>query len=254
MKYLPSLLLVTLIVLTFDIEIPTATLQARTIDERQAEGFVAFVVNENKTEQTDNVVACTCKGEKFITHGDGHRTPCPCENCTCSKPTGSDVVTEEQWEPPVVETSDEPVVETEEPVVIETDKSMEIAVQEPKEVEVYEESDEEIAREYKHPVYSKYYIIKWTAPWCVHCKEWDVKNREKLTSFGINVTDLDIDKNRELYLKYNVKYIPSVWITRRSDLITYKKFTNASAETLIDAIDKLDKELEEKENGKNDPG
>jgi hypothetical protein len=28
-----------------------------------------------------------CKGTGFITHGDGHRTPCPCPpNCVCKKP------------------------------------------------------------------------------------------------------------------------------------------------------------------------
>lgn len=32
---------------------------------------------------------CPCKGSKYITHGDGHRTPCPCgDNCQCSKPQG----------------------------------------------------------------------------------------------------------------------------------------------------------------------
>lgn len=28
---------------------------------------------------------CDCNGSKFIVHGDGHRTACPCENCTCVK-------------------------------------------------------------------------------------------------------------------------------------------------------------------------
>ena len=28
-----------------------------------------------------------CKGTGFITHGDGHKTPCPCPpNCPCKKP------------------------------------------------------------------------------------------------------------------------------------------------------------------------
>lgn len=31
---------------------------------------------------------CTqCKGTGYITHGDGHRTPCPCPpTCVCKKP------------------------------------------------------------------------------------------------------------------------------------------------------------------------
>jgi hypothetical protein len=30
---------------------------------------------------------CDCNGSKTITHGDGHKTKCPCENCICQKIT-----------------------------------------------------------------------------------------------------------------------------------------------------------------------
>jgi hypothetical protein len=34
---------------------------------------------------------CTdCGGKGYITHGDGHRTPCPCPaSCKCKAPTGA---------------------------------------------------------------------------------------------------------------------------------------------------------------------
>lgn len=39
-----------------------------------------------KIPHPDHIVnECDCNGSKFIIHGDGHKTPCPCENCTCVK-------------------------------------------------------------------------------------------------------------------------------------------------------------------------
>ena len=34
-------------------------------------------------EDEDTPVECTCNGTGYITHGDGHKTPCPCDNCQC---------------------------------------------------------------------------------------------------------------------------------------------------------------------------
>jgi thioredoxin 1 len=65
----------------------------RTIDEKESEGYVAFIVNSESGEDSvqpdkpDDGNACACNGTKQLTHGDGHKTPCPCDNCKCKKIT-----------------------------------------------------------------------------------------------------------------------------------------------------------------------
>ena len=53
-------------------------------DKAEAEGYVAFVANSVKKKDNNNEVGpdpdvnkCACKGTGSITHGDGHKTPCP---------------------------------------------------------------------------------------------------------------------------------------------------------------------------------
>lgn len=70
----------------------TPEVQARKIDIKEAEGFVAFIMN-SEVSTSNNVNECNCNGTKELTHGDGHKTPCPCDNCTC------EVSTTEQAEP-----------------------------------------------------------------------------------------------------------------------------------------------------------
>lgn len=45
----------------------------------------AYVVNTTKDSELDTDKCCgACKGTGFITHGDGHKTPCPCPpDCIC---------------------------------------------------------------------------------------------------------------------------------------------------------------------------
>jgi len=50
---------------------------------------LALVIMSGSTDSDLDIEECPCKGTKYITHGDGHRTPCPCgDNCKCSKPQG----------------------------------------------------------------------------------------------------------------------------------------------------------------------
>lgn len=44
------------------------------------------------TPDNHTVKDCECKGTGFITHGDGHKTVCPCEKCGCNKKKGESVV------------------------------------------------------------------------------------------------------------------------------------------------------------------
>jgi hypothetical protein len=57
-------------------------------DHVKNEGYVAFIVNGYEPAKPDNGGnACDCNGEGTITHGDGHKTPCPCigsgSECEC---------------------------------------------------------------------------------------------------------------------------------------------------------------------------
>lgn len=39
--------------------------------------------NKKDDEPSPEPAECTCDGTGYITHGDGHKTPCPCDNCKC---------------------------------------------------------------------------------------------------------------------------------------------------------------------------
>jgi hypothetical protein len=48
----------------------------------------AYVVNTYKESDATDECCGACKGTGFITHGDGHKTPCPCPpDCICKAVT-----------------------------------------------------------------------------------------------------------------------------------------------------------------------
>lgn len=50
-------------------------------DHLSNEGYIAYVVNSWEPEsEKPAVTECECKGTGTITHGDGHKTPCPYVN------------------------------------------------------------------------------------------------------------------------------------------------------------------------------
>lgn len=61
------------------------------VDPYRNEGRVAFVVNESEPsplKKNEDKVECECGGTGVLTHGDGHKTPCPCKGtgeCKCGK-------------------------------------------------------------------------------------------------------------------------------------------------------------------------
>lgn len=78
MKYL---LVIVLLLLTF---VSSGEGKEIDVDMCMAEGYVAFVVNEGEKTTPDDGEdsdACRCNGTGWVTHGDGHRTPCPAEDC-----------------------------------------------------------------------------------------------------------------------------------------------------------------------------
>lgn len=66
----------------FDFDVQTHR-KTMAIDNALNEGYVAFIVNESQSiNPDDDESAEECDGSGFITHGDGHRTPCPgCRAC-----------------------------------------------------------------------------------------------------------------------------------------------------------------------------
>ena len=77
--YIIILVVVLLFATTF-IPIGVSVANGFNFDRGRAEGFVAFIVN-SFVEQEESEIQ-KCDGSGFITHGDGHKTPCPgCENC-----------------------------------------------------------------------------------------------------------------------------------------------------------------------------
>lgn len=98
-------------------------------DSAANEGYVAFIIQGYQPAKPDgdgNV--CDCKGTGTITHGDGHKTPCPCigsgDGCTC-KPLQSIEEWEEDIEEPLELIIPEPEIVEEEiewdtkPVIID---------------------------------------------------------------------------------------------------------------------------------------
>jgi hypothetical protein len=49
-------------------------------DHLSNEGYIAYVVNSYEDKQVAPKTECECKGTGTITHGDGHKTPCPYVN------------------------------------------------------------------------------------------------------------------------------------------------------------------------------
>lgn len=67
------------------------TTEAASIRVQIATELAMAIMQDVQVVTPDNpdVNKCPCKGTKYITHGDGHRTPCPCgPNCKCKKPQG----------------------------------------------------------------------------------------------------------------------------------------------------------------------
>ena len=57
--------------------------QISALYDKWFELIVKPVDNDTKPDN-HNKKDCDCKGTGFITHGDGHRTKCPCDKCGCN--------------------------------------------------------------------------------------------------------------------------------------------------------------------------
>lgn len=59
-----------------------------------------------KPPQPDDI-KCQCDGSGYITHGDGHKTKCPCENCKCSLKSNMPLQNEnKQIQQPIIQSNE----------------------------------------------------------------------------------------------------------------------------------------------------
>lgn len=99
MKNIPGILLLIIVLSLFDWSSGNADTPIVDINEREAIGLVAFIVNSNESDNSDNTISCECNGTEVLTHGDGNETPCPCTHngvCNCKKSGQSSVSVESE--------------------------------------------------------------------------------------------------------------------------------------------------------------
>jgi len=92
------IILLVFIITLFDFS-GSRTSKVMDFDKVQNEGYIAFIVNEYSEDTSpDDDEAQECDGSGFITHGDGHKTPCPgCKNCEKGEnPSTADIVLDEE--------------------------------------------------------------------------------------------------------------------------------------------------------------
>ena len=162
-------------------------------DRARAEGFVAFIVNSYSTVEEEETVEM-CDGSGFITHGDGHKTPCPgCDKCQSG-----------QISPPVQEDNTTAVVEPE--IIIEPTQSVkkkdfsetlrevtlayQLGLQNPTVLDTTREGAEGKK------------IIMFTASWCGPCNQFKKYELPKLKNVKINLVDIDDPKNKDIIRQY----------------------------------------------------
>lgn len=77
-------------------------------------------------------------------------------------------------------------------------------------------------------IYKKYYVIKFTAPWCSPCNVWGQKEKGELLKNGVKVTEIDADTNKQILSKYNVTSLPSFLICDNENKQIHLKSINKS--------------------------
>lgn len=98
--------------------------------------------------------------------------------------------------------------------------------------------------------YDEYYYIKLTAGYCAPCKKWDRDEKPKLKAVGLDVVEIDIEKNPQVMRDFGVTTIPTFIPCIKEGKRALKKVDgksvikgNLSGEDLIKNIDEIHKSL-----------
>lgn len=154
---------------------------------------------KNNDDDKDNVSACNCdKTTGMISYdGGASKVKCPCtgaDNCGCLNRVGK---TQEQVNNEPADNSNE----EDNKEVIES---------------VKQEEDKGDQKSQKVDIFHEFYLVKFTAPWCKPCQVWNRLHRKIVEDAGIEIVEIDIDKNYGKG-KAPVTRIPTLWICRKRD-------------------------------------
>ena len=234
-QILPLLLVGAIIFLPSD---QKDSVNSRSIDAKESEGYAAFIVNSSResedTKPDNGGNACECNGTKRITHGDGHQTKCPCDVCDCKQIRASQSATN-----CVCDCGGNCVCENGVCKCLVCGKECSsggVCICENGVCKCTTNTKPQTVKQKSTP---KYYIAKFTATWCAPCKTWDATERGKLTSRGIPVYDYDVDENKEIAEKHNVQSIPYFLLVDAETSKIVKRFSNESAETIYSEMVKI---------------
>jgi thiol-disulfide isomerase/thioredoxin len=96
---------------------------------------------------------------------------------------------------------------------------------------------------------SKYYVLKFTAPWCGACIAWENANIKDFDSVGLEVKPFNYDSNKKLAKDMGVESLPSFVICTKEDNLYHfadakrtKVYGRSGSEfTLSDALEEISK-------------